>query len=497
VLQKLDFARAGAQKQCKVSLISPKLYGQWRCRNSGAHALQETNDGGLLTERLLQLVWHHQRLLGDQLQTLDGRKLKVLHPGFWNHEAGPDFRDALIQIEDAPVRQGDIEIDLHPSGWRNHKHDLNPAYQKVILHVVWDAESQGACDSPTLRLKPFLDAPLHELSVGLGRIPEELAAPLKGQCCAPLADAPSALFLEILHQASQIRLQAKAAHFQARARQAGWEQSLWEGLFGALGYKHNVWPMRRVAELLPVLTTKQEEPDSAFALQVRLLGVSGILPGELTRSRSTVDGYLRRVWDVWWRQQERYSDLVLPRELWRFNGLRPANHPQRRLALAAHWLAAGDLLAKLEAWFLAPFNDNALLPSLLTALQVQHDEFWSWHWTFRSTKMPKPQPLLGPQRITDLAVNVILPWFWMRAVAGKNDSLRQIAEHRYFAWPKAEDNSVLRLARQRLFGGKNARSLKTAAHQQGLLQIVRDFCDHSNALCDNCEFPAFVRQLKI
>jgi hypothetical protein len=37
-----------------------------------------------------------------------------------------------------------------------------------------------------------------------------------------------------------VRLRSKAAQFQARARQAGWEQSLWEGLFRGLGYKRNV-----------------------------------------------------------------------------------------------------------------------------------------------------------------------------------------------------------------------------------------------------------------
>jgi len=31
--------------------------------------------------------------------------------------------------------------------------------------------------------------------------------------------------------------------------------------------------------------------------------------------------------------------------------------------------------------------------------------------------------------------------------------------------------------------------------QQGLLQIVRDFCAHSNALCENCRFPELVRGL--
>ena len=60
-------------------------------------------------------------------------------------------------------------------------------------------------------------------------------------------------------------------------------------------------------------------------------------------------------------------------------------------------------------------------------------------------------------------------------------------------WPAAEDNSVLKLARQRLLGTANARILKSAAQQQGLMQIVRDFCEHSNAMCADCRFPELVR----
>jgi hypothetical protein len=60
-------------------------------------------------------------------------------------------------------------------------------------------------------------------------------------------------------------------------------------------------------------------------------------------------------------------------------------------------------------------------------------------------------------------------------------------------WPSAEDNSVLKLARQRLLGTANARILKGAAQQQGLMQIVRDFCEHSNAICADCQFPELVR----
>jgi hypothetical protein len=75
---------------------------------------------------------------------------------------------------------------------------------------------------------------------------------------------------------------------------------------------------------------------------------------------------------------------------------------------------------------------------------------------------------------------------------GKNLALQNSIQHRFDVWPAAEDNSVLRLGRQRLLGGRSKHSLKTAAEQQGLIQITRDFCDHSNAVCDNCRFPELV-----
>jgi len=90
-------------------------------------------------------------------------------------------------------------------------------------------------------------------------------------------------------------------------------------------------------------------------------------------------------------------------------------------------------------------------------------------------------------------VNVILPWLWARAAEGKNAGLQHEIERRYFAWPAAEDNSVLKLARQRLLGTSSCGALRSAAAQQGLMQMVRDFCGHSNAVCDNCRLPEFVR----
>jgi hypothetical protein len=443
---------------------------------------------------LLQAVWHHQRIHRDDLKTLDGRPVRILHPGFWNHEPGPDFRSALIQFGSGPPVSGDIEIDLHPQGWHAHAHDRNPNYFMVALHVVWDADTKTSTRLPTLALKDRLDAPLAELHAWLANGVSDRFEILTGQCCEPLRNLPAETWTEILRQAGQVRLQAKAEQFQARARQIGWDQTLWEAFFAALGYKNNVWPMRRLAELAALLDLQAIR--SVPVLQARLLGLSGLLPNDMSRGSRFTREYVRGIWDVWWRDRQQFLEFVVPRQMWRLGGIRPANHPQRRLALAAHWLAAGDLIPKLERWFASTISDRDLIPSLLEILGGATDDYWSHHWTLGSKQMKASQPLIGPPRATDVAMNAILPWFWMRAVAGKSVQLQETAEHRYFAWPMSEDNAVLRLARRRLFGATTGRQIKTAAAQQAILQIVRDFCQHSNALCDNCPFPELVKRAR-
>lgn len=466
------------------------LYARWRLHGGAAPTLRE--DGNAPPERLLQAIWQHQRLQRDQLATLDGETVRVLHPGFASVEGGPDFRGAVLQLGGNAPQTGDVEVDLRASGWRAHGHDRNPAFHNVLLHVVWDAEQPAVSGMKVLALRRRLDASLGELSLWLEREPvKPLPENLRGRCSAPLRELSAEQVAVLLNEAAQVRFASKAAHLRAQARQSGWEQALWEGLFRALGYKHNVWPMQALAE---TRARWARPPVSPLVLQARLLGLSSLLPTELSRAASAADGYLRRVWDCWWREREEFSDAILPREVWRLHGLRPANHPQRRLALAAHWLAAGELPSKLERWCTKSMAANELPDSLLAILAGQRDEFWSWHWTLRSTRFNKSQPLLGATRATDLAINVILPWLWTRADEGGNARLRAEIERRYFVWPGAEDNSVLRLARQRLLGGAAARTLRSAAQQQGLLQIVRDFCDHSNAVCDQCGFPELVRQ---
>ena len=460
-------------------------------RSAFSSCLLNEDRSGTPPERLLQAVWFHQRLRREGLVGTDGRSVQILHPGFWNREAGPDFRKAVVRWEGEAPLQGDVEIDLHSRGWKAHGHLDNPAYCKVVLHVVWETEAEPRF--PTVVLKHQLDAPIEELAQWHGAIPGgSWPPPLAGQCRMPLQHLAPDTQARLILDAAETRLQQKADRLTHQARSQGWEIPLWSVVFRALGYKQNPWPMQKLGELGLKM---KEGCDSVGSLQARLLGVSGLLPHELTSRSPEAQQQFRHYWDCWWRDRDSWEEWTLPRSAWNLSNLRPNNHPQRRLALAAHWLHDPAFSRRLEQWGCDGHpQPRELLPSLLEALQPPKDPFWNHHWTLRSSRTDRPLSLIGRARMTDLAVNAILPWILARAGEKPLPEVCKETRRRFLEWPSTQDNAVLRQARHRLLSGEASKPLlKTAAAQQGLLQIVGDFCERSDSLCSHCPFPDFVR----
>ena len=89
-----------------------------------------------IPERLLARLWRNRDWRRRSLHLAGGQRLRVLYPGRPGGGPGPDFRDAILQVDAlAPVR-GDVEFHRVPRGWREHGHHLDPRYNGVVLHVV-------------------------------------------------------------------------------------------------------------------------------------------------------------------------------------------------------------------------------------------------------------------------------------------------------------------------------------------------------------------------
>ena len=108
-----------------------------------------------MTEEFLSFIKKSQLILPDRMRTCCGKDIRVEHRGYLNSDSGPDFSMARIRIKDQ-LWIGQVEIHLRSSDWYRHKHDTDPNYDNVILHVVWEHDKEvysGKQLLPTLELK--------------------------------------------------------------------------------------------------------------------------------------------------------------------------------------------------------------------------------------------------------------------------------------------------------------------------------------------------------
>ena len=107
-------------------------------------------------EDFLQLVWKYQYFDKKDLRTTDGQKVQIMQVGFHNQSEGPDFRDATVVL-DGVALHGHVEVHRMASEWKQHAHGGDPAYNSVILHVVWENDKEvfrnDGTPMPTLELK--------------------------------------------------------------------------------------------------------------------------------------------------------------------------------------------------------------------------------------------------------------------------------------------------------------------------------------------------------
>lgn len=437
-----------------------------------------------LQEKLLYAIWSHQRIRSP-LCTFEGKPIEVLHPGFRSVEGGPDFKGAFIRLGDQAPIQCDVEIDLEPAGWQQHGHANNPAYKGVGLQIVWNIPKGFKPDSSRniLLLRDYLDAPAEEL-LEWCLTDDALSLPpnIKGLCANVFSHLSESDFFCLLEQAAMVRLKSKSLFIAATARIYGWERALYIHLLRGLGYKQNTWPMQRLGELISPMDIP------ILNMQALLLGISGMLPAKLSETDSQKDAYILQLWDVWWRQQSEFNNCIFPISIWKLHNTRPINHPQRRIALAAHWLSDIHFCQRLENWGIHAGELNADTLFALLAPQTT-DVFWEHRYTLRSQGTKKTLPLLGGERVADLFINVIAPWFLARTDRGYDPLTRQRIQDCYLHYPASQENALIRHISQRLYGNVPPPRLKYAYQQQGLLQIASDFCAKTTPCCHHCPLP--------
>ena len=414
---------------------------------------------------------------GKHFVSTNGDKIEIRQFGVWNREAGPDFRDAAIRINGSEPITGCIEIDLLDRSWETHGHATNPTFEATALHVFVErsdraffTRTQSNRNVPQVCIDPATLPEAFNPNVPLAR---------PGRCQAPLKNLPEEGVSSVLEAAAQFRLRQKASRIRNKIDAHGRDETLFQEIASALGYKENKLPFTLLTQRLP-LRLLREHAENCEAL---LFGAAGFLQTpDLDIYKKSAREYVRQLWEGWWPHRDDLQRLILPAKAWHLSGTRPVNHPQRRLAalavLAREWPRVQRASGKTSV---AAANDF---------FQSLEHPFWNFHYTLTSEASPKEMALIGEARVTDILANVLFP-FWVAHDVKPSRSPNTGLWMEYAKLPAQLSNRRLETAATRLFGNDPRRKefLRSVVHQQGLIQIYEDFCMQDNSDCAQCPFP--------
>jgi len=274
---------------------------EWSGRNLAVAEIQGLYGPFTFAERLLQKIWLRGEFDQAHAMSEDGRPLRVISPGRWNLLGGPDFGQARLQLNGQELT-GDVELHLHASDWAAHGHAFDPAYDRVVLHVVLfppscDGQARRANGSPipTLVLLPLL---LHDLEEYAAEdAVETLANRTDWRAAEELSRLPAAEARAAVRAQAQERWRQKERFARRRVERLGWTEACHHTALEILGYRFNRTPMLKIAARAPLSEWAAGRVDA----------------GELFASEE--------------------GD-------WSLQAVRPANHPHLRLGQYAAWTRA-------------------------------------------------------------------------------------------------------------------------------------------------------------
>ena len=83
----------------------------------------------------------------------------IINPGTYIEDEGPDFFNAQLNIGNQ-LWAGMVEIHVKSSDWYVHNHETDSNYDNVILHVVWEHDTEVFRKDnmliPTLEIKHYV-----------------------------------------------------------------------------------------------------------------------------------------------------------------------------------------------------------------------------------------------------------------------------------------------------------------------------------------------------
>jgi hypothetical protein len=416
----------------------------------------------MIVESYLHYVWPFQFFTKTSLTSCDGKPINIIDPGILNRDAGPDFLNAKIEI-DQLFWHGPVEIHCHSSDWLKHNHSADPNYQKVILHVVWNKDTDIIIKGenvPTLELKERIHPSL--LNRFYTFFKSKISIP-----CQPYFERIDALHKHnMLDKAFASRLSNKSLQIfeLLNANRNSWDETTYQLLGKSFGFKLNSEVFLQLCSCTPYRVVKKISHNPK-ALEALFFGQAGFLafPG-----KGKYQQELRKEYEY---LQSKFSiSSQIEEHHWKFLRLRPNNFPTVRIAQLCALLHKEH---RLFAFLLQKGN----LKELKEFLRVSAGSFWDSHFHFNKSSPSKPKTL-GERSVNTLIINTVAPLLFAYGEYIDDPSFKERAQELLQNIPK-EHNRITRVMVSAGFSNQNA------YESQGLLELYHGFCKQKKCLYCN------------
>ena len=408
-------------------------------------------------ERLLHYVWKYKLYTTSSLVTTDGCSVEVLDTGIQNGDAGPDFFNAKIKIG-GTLWVGSVEIHDRASDWLRHHHEVNKAYDNVILHVVGMNDFQPVRTNGEKIPQMILTVP--------ERVARNIDWLLYREACLPCFDFikqvdplhilswQEALLSERLERKTQDVLRLLETY------QEDWNEVFYILLTRSFGFGVNSDAFERLAKSLPFRCI-QKQRNSSSQVEAMLFGQAGML---VEKSTDPYYCLLQREYEFL-----RHKYTLVPLEDFVFKNLRtrPMNFPYLKIAqLAALWTQYDTLFsAILEARSCGEVKKY---------FRISPSDYWETHYHFQYAS-PLKEKKIGENALNILLINAVVPLFFAYSLHNKQSEYCERAIRLLESIPPEKNTIISTFCNAGI-------SVRHAGDTQALIQLKREYCEKKKCL---------------
>ncbi len=414
-----------------------------------------------MSEDFLQYLWKHKKFAITSLKTTNNQIVVLQCVGVHNTKnSGPDFFNARISI-DGQKWAGNVEVHYKSSDWYLHNHENDCSYDNVILHVVWEDDTEifrkDNTVIPTLQLKDYI------LPSTLIKYKAFFVSENKKwiNCETQLSEVSSFVLSNWQERLYIERLEEKTTLILKLLRDSSnnWEAVLFKLLAKGFGLKNNGDAFLSIANSLD-FSIIQKCSKNLDTLEALFFGQADLLRFD------DENLYFKKLQEeyVFLKNKFRINNKgVIPVQFFR---LRPSNFPTIRLAQLAglyheHQHLFGRVMNTNDVeGFYEIFNGNTSV-------------FWDTHYTFKNETTSRKKNVT--KSFVDLIlINTIVPLRFVYAKSTGKDPEEEVFD--LLGQLSPEKNSII----------TNFTALKmpvsNAMHSQAMLQLKNNYCNKNACL---------------